>query len=98
MTPLYDDFFKEAYKILKPASRICFISPIISTLDGNDLQVKIEKIANKNNFKLVPMLDPNRIQNKSNQKLKFRKKQIKNLIDAKKGQIIKRKLYILEKK
>jgi len=98
LTPLYDDFFKEAYKILKPNSRICFISPIISTIDGNDLQVNIEKIATKNNFQLVPMLDPNRIPNKSNPKLKFRKKQIRNLIDAKKGQIIKRKLYILQKK
>ncbi|UCC21249.1 MAG: hypothetical protein JSV62_08225 [Promethearchaeota archaeon] len=98
LTPLYDGFFKEANKILKPSSRICFISPIISTIDGDDLQVNIENLANKNNFKLVPMLDLTRINSKYNQKLKFRKNQIKNLIDAKKGQIVKRKLYILEKK
>ncbi|MFX1418567.1 MAG: TRM11 family SAM-dependent methyltransferase [Promethearchaeota archaeon] len=98
LTPLYDNFFKEAYKILKPNSRICFISPIISTLDGDDVQVNIENLANKNNFKLIPMLDIVRINNKSNPKLKFRKKQIKNLIDAKKGQIVKRKLFVLEKR
>ncbi len=98
LTPLYDDFLKEAYKILKPNSRICFISPIISTVDGNDIQVNIEKIATKNNYRIVPMLDLNRINNKSNPKLKFRKQQVRTLIDAKKGQIVKRKIYVLEKK
>ncbi|MFX1501777.1 MAG: hypothetical protein ACFFDH_12510, partial [Promethearchaeota archaeon] len=97
-TPLYDDFFREAYIILKPNSRICFISPIISTVDGNEIQVNIEKIAHKNNFRLIPMLDLNRIPNKSNQKLNFTKKHVKTMIDSKKGQIIKRKLYLLEKK
>ncbi len=97
LTPLYDEFLREAYKILKPNSRICLVSPIISTLDGNDIQLNIEKIASKNKFRLTPMIDLNRIPNKSNQKLKFRKKYTKNIIDAKKGQIVKRKLYILEK-
>ena len=98
LTPLYEDFFKEAYKILKPNARICFISPIISTVDGNDIQVNIEKISNKHNFRIVPMLDLNRIDNKANPKLKFRKQQVRTLIDAKKGQIVKRKIYVLEKK
>jgi len=97
LEPLYNDFFQEAYKILKPDSRICFISPIISTIDGDDIQVNIEKIVSKNKFRIVPMIDLNRIISKSNQKLRFRKKQVKNLIDAKKGQIVKRKIYILEK-
>jgi len=97
LTPLYDKLLRECYKILKPNSRICFVSPIISTLDGNDIQLNIEKIASKNNFRLVPMIDLNRIPNKSNQKLKFRKKYIKSIIDAKKGQIVKRKIYVLEK-
>ena len=43
------------------------------------------------------MLDPVRFINKSNPKLQFRKEPLKSLIDAKKGQIIKRKLYIFEK-
>jgi len=98
LTPLYDEFFKEAYKILKPNSRICFISPLISTIDGDDLQVNIEKLAKKNNFQPVPLLDLDRINNKSNQKLRFRKHHTKAFIDAKKGQIIKRKLYVLEKR
>ncbi|UCD02231.1 MAG: hypothetical protein JSV23_04215 [Promethearchaeota archaeon] len=97
LMPLYNEFFRESYKILKPNCRICLISPIISTLDGNDIEVNIEKIANKNNFTNVPLLDLNRINNKSNQKLRFRKQHTKALIDAKKGQIIKRKLYIFEK-
>ncbi len=97
LEPLYDEFFREAYQILKPNCRICFISPIISTVDGNDIQVNIEKLARKNKFKLVPLLDLHRINNKINQKLKFGKQHVKTLIDAKKGQIIKRKLYVLEK-
>ncbi|MFX0106228.1 MAG: TRM11 family SAM-dependent methyltransferase, partial [Candidatus Hodarchaeota archaeon] len=38
LMPLYDDFFGEAFKILKPNCRMCFIAPIIGTLDGNDIQ------------------------------------------------------------
>ncbi|TET59342.1 MAG: hypothetical protein E3J52_06130 [Promethearchaeota archaeon] len=97
LEPLYDEFFREAYQILKPNCRICFVSPIISTVDGNDIQVNIEKLARKNKFRLVPLLDLNRINNKINQKLKFGKQHVKTLIDAKKGQIIKRKFYVLEK-
>jgi tRNA G10 N-methylase Trm11 len=98
LNPLYDEFLGEAYKILKPNSRISFVSPIISTIDGNNLQVNVEKLAIKNNFRIVPMIDLNRIPYKSNQKLIFRKEHVKNMIDAKKGQIVKRKLYVLEKK
>ncbi len=98
LTPLYNEFLREAYKLLKPNSRISFISPIISTVDGNDMQVNIEKLASKNNFRIVPMMDLNRIPNKSHQKLRFRKEHVVNMIDAKKGQVVKRKLYVLEKK
>ncbi|MFW9819918.1 MAG: TRM11 family SAM-dependent methyltransferase, partial [Candidatus Thorarchaeota archaeon] len=98
LNPLYDEFLREAYKILKPNCRISFVSPLISTIDGNDMEVNIEKLANKHNFKIVPMIEIDRIPNKSNQKLRFRKKHVKNMIDAKKGQIVKRKLYVLEKK
>ena len=97
LTPLYNDFFRESYKVLKDNGRICLISPIINTIDGNDIQLNIEKIALKYNFEIVPILDSNRFINKLNPKLKFRKGPIKNLIDAKKGQVIKRKLYIFEK-
>ncbi|MHA2282505.1 MAG: TRM11 family SAM-dependent methyltransferase [Promethearchaeota archaeon] len=98
LEPLYNDFFRESYKILKDEGRICLVSPIISTLDGNDIQLNLEKIALKYNFELIPILDPNRFINKSNPKLQFRKEPLKNLIDAKKGQVIKRKLYIFKKR
>jgi tRNA G10 N-methylase Trm11 len=97
LKPLYNDFFRESFKILKDEGRICSVAPIISTVDGNDVQLNLEKIARMHNFQLIPMLDPTRFINKSNPKLQFRKKPLKNLIDAKKGQIIKRKLYIFEK-
>lgn len=97
LEPMYNDFFRESYKILKDEGRICIISPIISTIDGNDVQLNLEKIAKKYNFELIPMLDPNRFINKSNPKLQFRKEPLKSLIDAKKGQIIKRKLYVFQK-
>ena len=91
------NFFAEAYKILKPQCRICFISPVISTIDGNDIQVNIDKLASKNHFKVIPLLNPSRIVRKSNLKLQFRRQSLKSILDAKKGQIVKRKIYILEK-
>jgi tRNA G10 N-methylase Trm11 len=95
--PLYNDFFRESYKILRDEGRICLVAPIISTVDGNDIQINLEKIALKYNFQIIPLLNPSRLPNNTNPKLQFRKKPLKNLIDAKKGQIIKRKLYIFEK-
>ncbi len=97
LEPIYNDLFRESYKILKNDGRICLVAPIINTIDGNDIQLNLEILALKHNFQLIPMLDPDRLINKSNPKLQFRKKPVKNLIDAKKGQIIKRKLYIFEK-
>jgi len=97
LEPIYRFTFREAYKVLKENKRLCIISPIIETLDGGEIQVNIEKIANSFNFKLIPLLDINRIINKSNQKLQFRKKQVRTMIDAKKDQIIKRKIYLFEK-
>ncbi len=97
LEPIYQFAFREAYKVLKENGRMCIISPIIETLDGGDIQLNIEKIANNFNFKLIPLLDINRIINKSNQRLQFRKKQVRIMIDAKKDQIIKRKIYLFEK-
>ncbi|MFX1587399.1 MAG: TRM11 family SAM-dependent methyltransferase [Promethearchaeota archaeon] len=97
LEPIYRFAFREAYKVLKENARMCIISPIIETLDGGDVQLNIEKIANNFNFKLIPLLDINRIINKSNQRLQFRKKQVRTMIDAKKDQIIKRKIYLFEK-
>jgi len=97
LEPMFNDFFKEANKILKPKCRISLIAPIIDTVDGGDLQINVEKIAIKYNFKQIPILDANRIINKSNLRLQFKKNQTKSLIDAKKNQIIKRKIYIFEK-
>ena len=82
---------------MKPNSRISIIAPVISTIDGGDVQLNINMIAVKNNFKLIPMIDKNRIVNKSNIKLQIRQKHAKSLIDAKKGQILKRKIYVFEK-
>lgn len=97
LEPLYEGFFREAYKILKDKGRICFIAPIINTLDGNSIQLNIEKIAKINKFKQLPLIDSKRLVSKSNPKLQFSPRAMKNLIDAKKGQIVNRKLYIFEK-
>ena len=97
LEPLYDQFFSEAYKILKPNCRISLIAPVITTIDGNDVQVNIDKLASKNHFKLIPILNTARIVRKSNLKLQFRKRVLKSILDAKKGQIVKRKIYVLEK-
>ncbi|MFW9782537.1 MAG: TRM11 family SAM-dependent methyltransferase [Candidatus Heimdallarchaeota archaeon] len=97
LEPLYKGFFREAHKILKDKGRICFIAPIINTLDGNSIQLNIEKIAKINKFKQLPLIDSNRLVSKSNLKLQFSPRAMKNLIDAKKGQIVNRKIYIFEK-
>ncbi len=94
---MYDLTFREAKILLKPKARMTIIAPIFSTIDGGDLQLNIDKFANKHRFKLIPMLDTKRIVNKSNMRLQFEKSQVKNLIDAKKDQIVKRKLYLFEK-
>jgi tRNA G10 N-methylase Trm11 len=96
LEPLYDVLFREVCQILKKNGRICTISPIISTSEGKDIQLDLNKIAEKYKFKAIPMIDTNRIINKSNIKLQFPKYQ-RNLIDVKKGQIIKRKIYVFEK-
>ena len=95
LEPLYEVTFREAFKVLKQKGRICIIAPIISTIDGGDVQININKIALENNFKLIPMIDPKRIINKINDRLQFRN--TNNLIDAKKNQILKRKIYVFEK-
>ena len=97
LEPLYDAFFREAYKVLKDKGRICFIAPIINTIDGNDVQIDISKIASKFNFKQIPLINPDRFFNKSNPKLQIFHKSHKTLIDTKKGQIIKRKIFVFEK-
>jgi tRNA G10 N-methylase Trm11 len=97
LEPLYDATFREAHKLLKNHGRICISAPIISTIDGKDMQLNVESLARKNNFNLIPMIDEKRIINKSNQRLQFQRKHLRTLIDAKKGQIIKRKIYVFEK-
>ena len=97
LKPLYEYTFKESYKLLKPKKRLSLIAPIISTIDGGDVQMNIELIAKSNGFQLIPLIDSERIINKSNIKLQLKKEQVRALIDAKKDQIIKRKFYVFEK-
>jgi tRNA G10 N-methylase Trm11 len=98
LEPLYNALFRESFKILKDKCRICLIAPIISTIDGNDIQLNIEKIANENGFIQISLIDSNRFFNKSNQKLQILTNPHRALIDAKKGQIVKRKILVFEKR
>ena len=93
----YEATFREAYKVLKPNARISIVAPIFSTVDGGDITLNMDELARKHNFKPIPLLDLDRIANKSNQKLQFQQKHVKAMIDAKKGQIVKRKIYVFEK-
>ncbi|TXT61249.1 MAG: hypothetical protein BAJALOKI2v1_40041 [Promethearchaeota archaeon] len=98
LTPMYNTIFEESYKILKPQRRIAIVSPSISVLDAEkDLRINIEKIAQANNFKVIPLLSSRRIANKSDRRLQFRKKTLNSLLEAKESQIIKRKIYCFEK-
>ncbi|MBY8988305.1 MAG: hypothetical protein KGD61_07615 [Candidatus Lokiarchaeota archaeon] len=95
--PIFEATFREAYKVLKPKARISIVAPIFSTVDGGDITLNVEEVARKNNFTLIPLLDLNRIANKSNQKLQFQQKHVRAMLDAKKGQIVKRKIFVFEK-
>ncbi len=97
MEPLYDAMFRELYKVLKSSARAVIIAPIISTVDGGDLQINVENLARNHHFKLIPIIDGNRIVNKSNITLRIAKPDAKTLIEAKKGQIVKRKVYVFQK-
>ncbi len=98
LEPLYKDLFQNAQIILKPRGRIVLVAPVFTTVDGGDLQINIEKIGVSHGFKFVPMLDVERIVNKSNKQLQLQEKHTKALLDAKKGQVVKRKIYVFEKK
>jgi len=97
LKPIFEATFREAYKVLKPKGRISIIAPIFSTVDGGDVTLNLEEFARKNNFEPIQLLDLDRIANKSNQKLQFQKKHVRAMIDAKKGQIVKRKIFVFEK-
>jgi len=97
LEPLFKATFRESFKVLAPKGRISIIAPIFSTIDGGDVQLNIEEMANFYKFKLIPMLDLNRIVNKSNRKLQFKQGHVRAILDAKKNQIVKRKLYVFEK-
>ena len=97
LNPLFKATFREGFKVLAPKGRISIIAPIFSTIDGGDVQLNVERMANFYNFKLVPMLDLDRIVNKSNNKLQFKIGHVRAILDAKKNQIVKRKLYVFEK-
>ncbi|MFX1399087.1 MAG: TRM11 family SAM-dependent methyltransferase [Promethearchaeota archaeon] len=97
LEPLYKSLFLNARQMLKSRGRIVLVAPVFTTVDGGDIQIHIEKIGNLHGFKLVPMIEMERIVNKSNKKLQLQEKHIKSLLDAKKGQVVKRKLYVFEK-
>ncbi|MBY9011529.1 MAG: hypothetical protein KGD70_04065 [Candidatus Lokiarchaeota archaeon] len=97
LMPMFEATFREAYKVLKPNARISIVVPIFSTVDGGDITLNMGEITRKHNFKPIPLLDLNRIVNKSNQKLQFQKKHVDTMLDAKKGQIVKRKIFVFEK-
>ncbi|MFX1447579.1 MAG: hypothetical protein ACFFCG_05525, partial [Promethearchaeota archaeon] len=97
LKPIFEATFREAYMVLKPKARISIVAPIFTTADGGDLPLNIEELAKKHNFKPIPLLDLNRIANKSNKKLQFQQKHVKAMIDTKKGQIVKRKIFVFEK-
>ncbi len=94
----YIRIFKEASNLLKSNARIVIVAPIFSTVDGGEIQLNITKFAENYGFRSIQMLDVNRIVNKSDIRLQLQKSQVKSFIDTKKGQIVKRKLYVFEKK
>lgn len=98
LKPLYTSIFEEAYKILKEKSRICIVAPSISLVDDTrDIRMDVQKLATQNNFKPIPLISANRIVNKSNEILQFRKKKLYSIMDTKPGQIIKRKIFVFKK-
>ncbi|MGV9200461.1 MAG: TRM11 family SAM-dependent methyltransferase [Promethearchaeia archaeon] len=98
LEPLYKATFQQAKTLLKPKSRIVVTAPIIHTIDGGEVQLSIGKIAEKEGFVQIPLLDEMRLVNKSNKRLQFDRSHYYSMIDAKAGQVISRKIFIFEKK
>ncbi|TXT62995.1 MAG: hypothetical protein BAJALOKI1v1_810009 [Promethearchaeota archaeon] len=99
LKPLYETIFGQSYKILKKHSRMVIIAPSISLMDDpKDLRLNVQNIAANHNFQEIPLISTDRIVNKSNKELQFRKKKLYSILDTKKGQIIKRKIYVFEKR
>jgi tRNA G10 N-methylase Trm11 len=96
--PLYTTLFQEAEKLLKPDARLVLIAPSISLIDDTkDLRLNIQELAQNNHFMRVPLISSERIVNKSNKVLQFRKPKLYSIMDAKKDQIIRRKIYVFQK-
>ncbi len=97
INPLFELTFRESLKVLKKGGKLCITAPIIHTLDGGEVKPNINAIADRMNLKRVPLMETNRIVNKSNDRLRFPLKDTYSMIDAKKDQIVNRKIYVFEK-
>ncbi|MHA1763926.1 MAG: TRM11 family SAM-dependent methyltransferase [Promethearchaeota archaeon] len=97
LNPLYYQIFKSSLYLLKKGGRISITSPILHALDGGILQPDIQTIAQEIGFISLPLMESERIINKSDKRLRFSDTNICSLIDAKKDQIIIRKLHVFEK-
>ncbi|MHA1804504.1 MAG: TRM11 family SAM-dependent methyltransferase [Promethearchaeota archaeon] len=97
LNPLFHQIFESSRYLLKKGGRISITSPLIHALDGGALQPDLQRIAQETGFITLPLMDTERIINKSDKRLRFSDKNIFSLIDAKKDQIIMRKFHVFEK-
>lgn len=95
--PTFEELIKIAYKLLKPGKRLCLTSPVIETVENLEVQLPLQKIAEKHKLNLIPIFKKNRIFSKSNKLLQLNLNSLKSIIESKKNQIIKRKFYLFQK-
>jgi len=95
--PTFEELMKISYKLLKPGKRLCLTSPVIETVENLEVQLPLQKIAQKHKLNLIPIFQKNRIFSKSNKLLQLNLNSLKSIIESKKNQIIKRKFYIFQK-
>lgn len=79
--PLYELLFKQAYRLLKPNSRLAMVAPVVLTKDHKQLGLPINDMGITAGFKPVQILKSDRFDVKENPRYNFERGEIKNLYD-----------------
>lgn len=96
VVPVYQELMKQAYALLKPGSRIAVVAPIIVTKQKKRINIMLQTIAEEAGFKVIQLLDPARIADKSSETMKTERTGTKSLYDAGSKRII-REFFLFQK-
>ncbi|MHA1584479.1 MAG: TRM11 family SAM-dependent methyltransferase [Promethearchaeota archaeon] len=82
VVPLYHNLLKQAFRLLKPNTRIAFVSPVIHTKERQRIGLPIQSFAEELGFKSVQLLKKDRILEKEQPRFNLQRPDIKTLFDT----------------